>query len=149
MTIFILASGVDPKYQFASTDKNHGAFGFLNDEIILVVLLCFGPAAGFFGNAGYVVSLLFFSPVIVSACFLFEPFISQMIGYWLDIDLLPGWLTWVGTSLVFLGILGIQKADRMRKIDTSKQETAQKKVVAELAETLPSPAKQSATEDAN
>ena len=70
LTIFFFATGVDPKYEFASVDKDHGAFGFLNEEIVLVAMLCFGPAAGFWGNAGYVVSLLFFSPVITSACFL-------------------------------------------------------------------------------
>jgi len=35
-----------------------------------------------------------------------------MVGYWLGIDRLPGWLTWFGTSLALVGILAIQKADR-------------------------------------
>ena len=75
-------------------------------------MFAFGPAAGFFGNAGYVICLLFYSPVIVSACYLLEPFISQVIGYWIGIDRLPGWGTWVGTSVILVGILFIQLADR-------------------------------------
>lgn len=107
LSVFIATLAGEPDYKFASFDKLNGAFGFLHNDEALVALLCFGPAAGFWGNAGYVVCLLFFSPVIVSASFLFEPFIGQMIGFWLGIDLLPGWLTWLGTVLVFFGILGI------------------------------------------
>ena len=76
LTIFFYATGVDPEYEFASVDKDHGAFGFLNEENVLVAMLCFGPSAGFWGSAGIVVSMLFFSPVITSACFLLVPFIS-------------------------------------------------------------------------
>ena len=59
-----------------TTDKEWGAFGFLNGDHAVEALLFFGPSSGFFGNAGYVISLLFFSPVIVSASFLMEPFIG-------------------------------------------------------------------------
>ena len=112
LAVFIAVTGVHSEYKFASNDKMFGAFGWLNEDEALVAILCFGPTAGFWGNAGYVVALLFFSPVIVSASFLFEPFIGQIVGFLMDIDHLPGWLTWVGTCLVFCGILGIQKADR-------------------------------------
>ena len=107
LAIFMAVSGVDPDYSFFSNDKFHGAFGFFHPDEAFVALVYYGPAAGFWGNAGYVISLLFFSPVIVSATMLLEPFVGQMIGYWMGIDLLPGWATWVGTTLVFVGILGI------------------------------------------
>ena len=73
----------------------------------MVAILGFGLSAGFFGNAGYVICLIFFSPVIVSASFLLEPFIGQLVGYWMDIDHFPGWATWVGTSLACVGVLMI------------------------------------------
>ena len=99
---YILTDG----YALFSTDKITGGFGFLNPDEALVAFVYFA-LAGFWGVAGYVISLLFFSPVIVSASILFEPFVSQMIGYWMDIDRLPGWLTWVGTVITTFGILSI------------------------------------------
>jgi len=33
----------------------------------------------------------------------------------MDIDHFPGSLTWIGTFLVLIGVLGIQKAERQRK----------------------------------
>lgn len=105
-------------YVFFSTDVVWGGFGLVGEEPL--ALACYALSAGFLGNCGYVIALLFFSPVIVSASFLFEPFIGQMIGYWLAIDHFPGLLTWIGTTVVVLGILGIQKADRQRKNDMLK-----------------------------
>ena len=75
-------------------------------------MICFGLSAGFFGMAGWVLCLLFFSPVITSASFLFEIFIGQFFGFLLDLDKLPGWSTWVGTVVVLIGVLFLQKADR-------------------------------------
>ena len=60
------------------------------------------------------VCLVFFSPVIVSAAYLFEPFIGQLLGYWLGIDLMPGVATWLGTFIATIGVAVISKADRMR-----------------------------------
>ena len=102
-------------FKYFSLDPYWGGFGYFNSDEAFYALFCFGMTGGFWGSLGYVISLLFFSPVIVSASFLFEPFVGQMIGYWMDIDHFPGWLTWTGTFCVFFGVLGIQKADRQRK----------------------------------
>ena len=106
MAIFISTTGADPDYSFTD-DRDHGAFGFIHPSQAFNAFFIFGPVAAFWGNAGNVISLLFFSPVIVSACVLVEPFIGQMVAYWMKIDNMPGWATWVGTTLVFVGILGI------------------------------------------
>ena len=109
------------EFSLFSLDPHWGGFGFLDEGEAFAAIVCYGLSCGFFGNAGYVICLLFFSPVIVSACFLFEPFLSQMFGYWMDIDRFPGWLTWVGTFLVLVGILLIQKADRQRKKEMTEK----------------------------
>ena len=101
---------VTEDYQFFSTDPLSGGLGIYTQDFPAVAM--FSLSAGFFGNVGYVISLLFFSPVIVSAVFLFEPALGQLISYFAGIDEFPGWMTWGGTACVFLGILLIQRADR-------------------------------------
>ena len=109
-------------YDYFSTDKMMGGFGFLHPDEAVYGVICFGLSAGFFAMAGWVLCLLFFSPVIITASFLFEIFISQFLGFVLKIDKLPGWLTWVGTVVVFVGVLLLSKADRQRKADMDKKE---------------------------
>ena len=53
-----------------------GGFGFVNPDEAFYGLVCYGLSCGFFGSAGYVVCLIFFSPVIVSASYLIEIFIG-------------------------------------------------------------------------
>ena len=91
-------------YSFFSTDKMWGSMGMFHEDQIVDAVFIYGSSAGFFGNAGYIIALKFFSPVVVSAALLFEPAIGQLIGYMLDIDELPGWMTWVATASVFVGI---------------------------------------------
>ena len=106
-TSILLSIAYKDDYIFLSTDKYYGGFGFLNGDTLFAALVCYGASSGFWGSTGYILSLLFFSPVIVSAAFLFEPFFGQLFGYWMDIDHFPGVLTWVGTLLVLVGVLAI------------------------------------------
>mmetsp|Transcript_25724 Transcript_25724/g.34366 ORF Transcript_25724/g.34366 Transcript_25724/m.34366 type:complete len:210 (-) Transcript_25724:264-893(-) len=64
------------EFKFFSLDKNWGAFGMFHSDEVVTAFFVYGPSAGFFGVAGYVCALKFFSPVVVSAAFLFEPAIS-------------------------------------------------------------------------
>ena len=95
------------QFTYLSLDREWGGFGLLNSEEALYAFLCLGLTVGFWGSLGYVFSLIFFSPVIVSATLLFLPFISQMLGYWLNIDYFPGWLTWTGNVCAFIGLFAI------------------------------------------
>ena len=79
----------------------------LDSDEALVAIVFFGSTAGFFGNATYIISLLYFSPVITSAGFLFEPLGSQLVAFALKIDKVPGWATWTGTACFFIGVLMI------------------------------------------
>ena len=62
--------------QVFSIDSVWGCFGFLNSEDFVSNILVFGLSAGFFGNTGYIISLAFFSPAVISATFLLEPAIA-------------------------------------------------------------------------
>ena len=102
--ITIICYIVVEDFTFFSTSMETGCFGLFRSEQVGVMMGMYGPAHGFFGNAGYIVCLKYFSAVVVSAAFLFEPGLSQIIGYWFDIDEMPGWMTWLGAAGVFTGI---------------------------------------------
>ena len=59
-----------------SLDPKNGCLGFLNPEVMFVALVPYGILASFFGSAGYVFCLLFYSPVVTSNSYLIEPFIA-------------------------------------------------------------------------
>ena len=86
-------------------DVHWGGFGFLDENEAVDAILWYGLSAGFFGNPGYMICLLFFSPVVVTATYLCEPFLSQLFGYLMEIDKFPGVMTWVGTIFAVIGIL--------------------------------------------
>lgn len=71
-----VATFENPDIQIFSTDPEYGCFGFLSPDAALYAFLCFGIFSSFFGSAGYVLSLLFFSPLVCSNAFLLEPFFA-------------------------------------------------------------------------
>ena len=125
-TFPILLTFMYDDYEFFSNDKMMGGFGFMHPDEAVYGVICFGLSAGFFAMAGWVLCLLFFSPVVITGTFLFEIFISQFLGFMLNIDKLPSWLTWVGTVVVIIGVLLLSKADRQRKADMDKKEQESK-----------------------
>lgn len=84
-------------------------------------VVVFGLSAGFFGNAGYIICLIFCSPVLVSGVFLIEPILAQCFGWALGVDKAPGWLTWAGTCLVLFGIHQVHRADAIKNNKKSTQ----------------------------
>ena len=99
-----------------STDPVNGCLGFLNKETLFVAFVPYGILASFCGSAGYVLCLLFYSPVVTSNSYLIEPFIAQALGYAWGIDAMPGLLTLLGTILAIAGIMFLQKGNNERKI---------------------------------
>jgi hypothetical protein len=59
--------------EFWSMNANNGSFGFLNPECAYTAFVPFGLFSTVCGNAGYIVCLVFFSPIVVSSSFLMEP----------------------------------------------------------------------------
>ena len=88
-----------------SVDPINGCFGFLNRETAFTALVPFGLLAAVCGSAGYVLCLLWYSPVVTSNSYLIEPFIAQALGCAVGIDQMPGFLTLIGTMLAIAGIM--------------------------------------------
>ena len=77
---FIINSSI-AKYQSSdimifSLSPTHGCLGFLSTQNPLLPMLSWIVMASFFGSAGYVLSLMFYSPLVTSNAFLLEPFVA-------------------------------------------------------------------------
>ena len=97
-----------------SMDKDTGYLGFFDPKIMFIAFIPFGIFSSVMGSAGYVMCLLFYSPLVVSNAYLIEPLIAQMMSYSLGIDNCPGPLTFVGGIFVVIGIMLIDKANRIK-----------------------------------
>ena len=106
----------DPKdgVEMFSMDKDKGCLGFLDPEIMFVAFIPYGIFSSVMGSAGYVMCLLFFSPLVVSNAYLIEPLIAQILSYSLGIDDCPGPLTFLGGFVIVIGIMLIDKANRIK-----------------------------------
>ena len=109
--------GDGPPFEFWSMNPKAGLFGFLNPECAFVAFVPYGIFCSIFGNAGYIVCLLFFSPLVVSSSFLLEPLVAQILGSVLGIDKTPGPLTIFGTLIIIFGISWIDKTMRQKRVD--------------------------------
>ena len=107
--------GDGPPIEFWSTSPTYGIFGFLNPECAFVAFVPYGIFCSIMGSAGYIVCLLFFSPLIVSSSFLLEPIVAQVLGTLLGIDMPPGAYTISGTFLIIMGIFLIDKTMREKR----------------------------------
>jgi hypothetical protein len=72
----LIAKFMDPMIQILSIDMNYGCIGFLNPGNNPRLIASYALLASFFGSAGYVLSLLFYSPLVTSNAFLVEPFFA-------------------------------------------------------------------------
>ena len=79
-------------------------------------MIPFGFFSAFCGSAGYVLCLLWYSPVVTSNSYLVEPFIAQALGCAIGIDEMPGALTLIGTLLAIAGIMFLQKGNNERQV---------------------------------
>ena len=90
-----------------SLDKDIGCLGFFDPNIAFLAFVPFGILSSVMGSAGYVMSLVFYSPAVVTNSYLLEPFIAQMMGYYFHIDAKPGCMTVVGTVITLYGVYKI------------------------------------------
>jgi len=81
--------------------------------------------ASFFGNAGYTLSLLFYSPLVVSNASLVEPLLAETLGFVLGLDALPGLLTLIGTVFAIYGIVQIERGSRERLENQDEKDRAE------------------------
>jgi hypothetical protein len=92
----------------------YGCLGFLNPNNDPWLIGAYALFASFFGSAGYVLCLLFFSPLVTSNAFLVEPFFAQVVGYLMGLDKMPGLVTFLATISAITGIYYIEKGSRQR-----------------------------------
>ena len=89
---------------------------------MFVALVPYGILASFFGSAGYVFCLLFYSPVVTSNSYLIEPFIAQALGFMFGLDKIPGLMTLLGTLLAIAGIGYLQKGNNEHQANKLENE---------------------------
>lgn len=85
---------------FLSTDATHGLFGWVHHVGIEVYVVLVGSFAG---TMGFVTSLKYFDPLVVSVTMLTEPVVATAIGICIGVDELPGPLTFLGGCAVLTG----------------------------------------------
>ena len=73
----LVAKYQNPEIELLSFSPETGCLGFLNIlENPLLPLFSYAVLASFFGSAGYVLCLLFYSPLVTSNAYLIEPFFA-------------------------------------------------------------------------
>jgi hypothetical protein len=105
---------VDERVQLFSTDPQFGVFGFMDSETWVYSYFGFGLFAGLGYSACSVLALLFFSPLVVSNAFLFEPLVAQLEGYLLGLDRMPGVITLACSGLAVSGLVFFFRGSKAR-----------------------------------
>ena len=112
----LVASYQNPEIKLLSFDAETGCLGFLNIfSNPILPLFSYALFASFFGSAGYILCLLFYSPLVTSNAYLVEPFFAQLLGFGLGLDRLPGLMTAFGTLFAVAGIGYIDSGSRDRQ----------------------------------
>ena len=110
----IIAKYNDSSIEIFSFDMEKGCMGFLNTQNEFLPVFSYAFFASFLGSAGYVLCLLFYSPLVTSNAYLIEPFFAQILGYLYGLDKLPGPLTALGAIFAVFGIAMIDRGSRKR-----------------------------------
>jgi len=84
--------------------QDNGLFGFLRSDNIISGLFLNSFMAGFLGVQGYTIALNYSSDLVVVNLLLLEPFGSQILGCYMGIDELPGFLTVAGLLTIMYAI---------------------------------------------
>ena len=88
-------------------------------------------------SIGSVICLLYFSEAVMTSMLLVQPFVGQLFGYFAKIDRFPGLLTWLGSSVIVLGILAMMNsADGLK---SKKSMVKEQKVTLEPTKTEEQP----------
>lgn len=85
-------------------DRETGLFGWTHSDNWFISVVGYGGLNTFMGNIGYLLSMHFFSPIIVMNALLIEPFFAQSIGYYVGLDEFPSAYTIGGVSIVTISL---------------------------------------------
>ena len=106
-------------------NTSQGLFGWLDNQISFVTIFFYGFLATFFGSAGYLFSLQFYSPLVVMNAHLLEPIIAQVLGCVMGIDKLPSFLTVTALMAVAISTFFLNQAMNIM-IDDKKRDGGNK-----------------------
>lgn len=75
-TMAHIFSPPDVHIEYFSTDMYTGCLGIFDRRIAFIAFIPFGILCSIMGSAGYTISLMFYSPLVVSNAFLIEPIVA-------------------------------------------------------------------------
>lgn len=105
-----------------------GAFGYFASPLGWWVLyLAVGP--GLVGHTGFNTLLRFFSPLVISMAFPFEPLVGSVIGLALGLEKVPGPLTWLGGAMI-VGALAYNTYCESARVATRAKKVAVSQAMA-------------------
>jgi drug/metabolite transporter (DMT)-like permease len=81
----------------------------LSSHQCLYIFLVVGFFTGAILYATWGIAMNYFTPLVISSAYLLEPFISQSLGCFLNIDKIPGIFTFLGATISLGGIFMITK----------------------------------------
>ena len=98
--LFVLAIWVDgAKYDTIADDS---VWGWMQAKEVIYVSTVYGLICGVYGTHGAIFAVKHFPLIPLMNSYLMRPIISQLCGYFLGIDYIPGIMTFVGvTGLIF------------------------------------------------
>lgn len=97
-----------------SMDPETGIFGFLRTEYLLISFLWNATLGCFFAFSGYAIAMQYFSPLVIMNSICLEPIVSQIIGILLEIDEVPGPMSWIGLIVIIFALNVIQRGEHLK-----------------------------------
>jgi drug/metabolite transporter (DMT)-like permease len=96
------------------------ALGWIESDLLSwFILLAF--LAGIVGHTGLNACLRWLPPLTISFAVTLEPIIGALIGWFFFSEGIPGKWTWIGGSILILGILFVIKGGAANVVDTSDE----------------------------
>ena len=90
-----------------------GLFGWLDGKQAFTTIFFYGFFATFFGSVGYILSMQFYSPLVVMNAILLEPLFAQILGCLFGIDHFPSAITILGVIMIFGGTILVNKGTKI------------------------------------
>ena len=60
--------------------------------------------------------MIFIPPQVVTSALLFNPIIAQLFGVILGVDVIPGWLSFLGAGIGLVGVYLVNKGENARQL---------------------------------
>ena len=103
-----------------ATGEDTAALGWIESDLLSwFILLAF--LAGIVGHTGLNACLRWLPPLTISFAVTLEPIIGAFIGWFFFSEGVPGKWTWIGGSILILGILFVIKGGAENVMDTSDE----------------------------